>query len=224
MPRTGFTPRQHGFHFPNNFVNHVATLPSGKKIETSGRCGGMAYASLDYFFADVPVPPYTRADFPDNDGVPPDGNWLADFIYRRLMDSYCNASAARYVLWTLRKDQPTWLGLRKGVTNCTKDEEIPRLRAAIDGGTPVVLGLIGAHDIKDVGNRNHQVVAYGYDFDPATEAFSVYIYDNNSPDEEVVLTTGSGNPNVKASNMSEPWRGFFVHHYSPVKPPVQPAP
>lgn len=222
MPRTGFTPRQHGFHFPNNFVNHVVKLPGGKEIETYGRCGGMAYASLDYYFARQPVPLYKAADFPDNDGVPPDGNWLADFIYRRLMDSYCNASAARYVLWTMRKDQPTWLGLRKGVTNCTKDAEIPRLRAAIDGGTPVVLGLIVARDIKKVG-ENHQVVAYGYDLDPATGALSVYIYDNNNPDEEIVLTTGPDNPHVNASNYPDdkPWRGFFVHHYSPVTPPVQ---
>jgi len=55
---------------------------------------------------------------------------------------------------------------------------------------------------------------------------SVYIYDNNSPDQEVVLTTGPDNPHVNASNRnpSEPWRGFFVHHYSPVTPPVPPAP
>ena len=222
MPRTDFTPSQHGFHFANSFVNHVATLPDGRKIETGGRCGGMAYASLDYYFAKLPAPPYTSADFPDT-GVPPDGNWLADYIYRRLMDSFCNVSAARYILWTMRKDQPTWFGLRKGVTTCTKDEEIPRLRAAIDAGKPVVLGLIVATDIKKVGD-NHQVVAYGYDLDPATNELSVYIYDNNNPDTEVVLTTAPDNPHVNASNRRDPWRGFFVHHYSPAIPPAQPAP
>jgi hypothetical protein len=215
MPRTDFTPQQHGFHFPNNFVNRVVKLPDGKEFDTKGRCGGMAYASLDYYFAKQPIPPYTSADFPDT-GVPPDGNWLADYIYRRLMDSFCNASALRYVTWTLKPDQSSWFGLRKGVTACTKDE-MPRLRAAIDAGTPVVLGLISAtNKVQD----NHQVVAYGYDSDQAAGRFSVYIYDNNTPDTEVVLTTGPDNPRVSASN-NELWRGFFVHHYSSAAPPAQ---
>ena len=48
MPRTSFTPRQHGFHFDNDFVNRTATLPGFGEIETRGRCGGMAYAALDF--------------------------------------------------------------------------------------------------------------------------------------------------------------------------------
>jgi hypothetical protein len=216
MPRTDFTPQQHGFHFPNNFVNRVVKLPDNREIKTYGRCGGMAYASLDYYFAKQPVPPYTSANFPNSNGVPPDDNWLAKYIYRRLMDSFCNASALRYVTWTLKPDQSSWFGLRKGITACTRDE-VPRLRAAIDAGTPVVLGLISANNkVED----NHQVVAYGYYLDPATKELSVYIYDNNTPDTEVVLTTGPDIPRVSASN-NELWRGFFVHHYSPVVPPVQ---
>jgi hypothetical protein len=48
---TTYQPSVHGFHFPNDFVNHVIG-----PISTSGRCGGMAYCSLDYFFAGRAAP------------------------------------------------------------------------------------------------------------------------------------------------------------------------
>src|SRR5690348_4708372 len=51
-----FDPATHGFAFPNAFVNEVLTLPNGARITTAGRCGGMAYAALDYFLAGQPVP------------------------------------------------------------------------------------------------------------------------------------------------------------------------
>jgi len=209
MPRTNFTPQQHGFHFPNSFVNQVATLPGGQQIETYGRCGGMAYAALDYYFAGLPIPADTA--------TPPDGHWLADYIYTRLFDSFLNTSAIRYVSWTMQADHSTWF--YKGVTRWTKEDEIPRLRQFIDAGTPVVLGLVGARDMADVGNKNHQVVAYGYDADDASQAINIYIYDNNSPDQEAVLSTDAGNPHINASNRIEPWRGFFVHEYAFRSPP-----
>ena len=51
-----FDPATHGFAFPNAFVNVVLTLPNGAQITTAGRCGGMAYAALDYFLPGQPVP------------------------------------------------------------------------------------------------------------------------------------------------------------------------
>jgi len=215
MPRTAFTPQQHGFHFPNSFTNQIAILPGGQQIETRGRCGGMAYAALDFYFAGVPAPPDTAA--------PHDGHWLADYIYARLLDSFFNTSAIRYVAWTMQADHATWF--YKGVTGWTKEDEIPRLRQFIDAGTPVVLGLIGARDIADVGSSNHQVVAYGYDADDAAQAIRIYVYDNNSPDQEIVLSTDANTPHVDASNQAEPWRGFFVHEYAFKSPPASgPAP
>jgi len=97
MPRTSFTSQQHNFHFANTFVNQVATLPGGLRIETYGRCGGMAYAALDYYLAGLPVPPDTT--------TPPDGNWLADYIYSRLLDCFFNTSAIRYVISALNSSQ-----------------------------------------------------------------------------------------------------------------------
>ncbi len=209
MPRTSFTPQQHGFHFDNDFVNKMATLPGFGGIETRGRCGGMAYAALDWFFAGVPIPPTTT--------LPPDGSPLADYIYRRLLDSFLTPSAIQFVSWTLHADQDTWFF--KGVTRWTKEDQIPRLFGSIDAGQPVPLGLVGARDLADVGNRNHQVVAYGYDFDEPSQNIRIYIYDNNSHDQEVVLSTGPGNPGVDASNRDEPWRGLFLQSYGRRTPP-----
>lgn len=210
MPRTGFRPQQHGFHFDNDFVNKTATLPGFGSIQTRGRCGGMAYAALDLYTAGVPVPPDTA--------LPADGTPLADYIYRRLLDSFLSPSAVQFVSWTLHADHDSWFF--KGVTRWTREDQLPRLRGLIDAGRPVALGLVGARDLGDVGNKNHQVVAYGYDLDEPTQAIRIYIYDNNSHDQEVVLSTDPGNPGVDASNRAEPWRGFFLQSYSPVAPPA----
>ena len=42
-----------------SFVNDVARLPTGDRIRTSGRCGGMSYAALDIFL--VMLCRWTRA-------------------------------------------------------------------------------------------------------------------------------------------------------------------
>lgn len=55
--RTRFLPSIHGFHFPNDFINYVGP------ITTSGRCGGMAFCSLDYFYAGQSAPNIRVVDF-----------------------------------------------------------------------------------------------------------------------------------------------------------------
>jgi hypothetical protein len=75
----------------------------------------------------------------------------------------------------------------------------------------------------DIGNENHQVVAYGYDYHPVARTMTVYIYDNNWPGEEVIPTSEPGNPHFKTSRgggMDGAWRGFFVHDYAHKHPPV----
>src|SRR5262249_20234627 len=116
MPRTSFTPQQHGFHFPNSFTNQIATLPGGQQIETHGRRRGLPFPQLDYSFVGPLSPP--------NAPTPPEGSWPAVYIYARLFDSFFNTSAIRYVSWTMQADHATWF--YKGVTGWTKEDEIPR--------------------------------------------------------------------------------------------------
>jgi hypothetical protein len=213
VPRTGFDPRTHGFHFANHFVDKVVTVPGYGEVATDGRSGGMAFAALDYWFAGLPVPSHRPEDFPDRT-VPEDGTRLADYLYKRLFDSFATWSARQFVTWTLAADHPTFS--HRGVTAWTGDE-LRRLRRSIDAGRPVVLGLVAARDLEELA-RNRQVVAYGYDHDGAGP-MRVYAYDGNHPDQEVVLEAEPGAPEVAASVPGGPWRGLFVQDYASERPP-----
>ena len=79
---TTFTTGEHGWHFDNLFVNELL----GGRITTQGLCGGMAYTSLDYYFAGIPIPTHRMGDFGDSP-CPPDGR-LHSMIYSRLIDSF----------------------------------------------------------------------------------------------------------------------------------------
>jgi hypothetical protein len=216
--RTPFTPQVHGFHFDNDFVNRVIAIPNGPQITTLGRCGGMAFAALDYYFAGTAVPPFRGSDFPGT-GVPPDGHPLADYIMARLLDSFI-LNGATFVSWTQAADHPT-LVRGPGVPRMTKLNQIPQLRRHLDEGTPVALGLVraGPDDalLTNIGD-NHQVVAYGYDCDGAT--IDICIYDNNYHDQERVISTDVGDLGSYTSG----WRGFFVERYVGAAPWVSQPP
>jgi hypothetical protein len=214
VPRTGFEPRAHGFHFANDFVDKIVAIPGFGEVATDGRCGGMAFAALDYWFAGLPVPTHRPADFPDR-AVPEDGSRLADYLYKRLFDSFATWSARQFVTWSLAADHPTWS--YQGVTAWTREVELPRLRRSIEAGRPVVLGLVAARGLAEVA-RNRQVVAYGYDQDGAG-TMRVLVYDSHHPDEEVVLTAGRDHQQVSSSASGGPWRGLFVQDYAAERPP-----
>lgn len=211
-----FSPSQHGFRFPNAFVNVVANLPGFGEIKTGGRCGGMAYAAADFYLSGRPVPPWEQSVFAPG-AVPPDGNWLADYIYRRLFDSFATPSAVKFGTWMQLSDHATWVN--KGVTRLTKEDEFTRLRRIIDAGKPAVLGLITAGNISAIA-KNHQVLAYGYEHDRSTGRITVYVYDNNSVGKEVTLCSERSQKDWTASNRSEPWRGWFVQDYAHRQPPL----
>ena len=178
----------------------------------------MAFAALDYFLKGIPVPKYTGNLF--NAEVPPDGHWLADYIYSRLMDSFIVPSSIKYVHWTLASDHETVLG-GKGVSRWTKEEEFPKLRRIIDLGKPVVLGMVDATNLGEIGLKNHQVIAYGYEWHPKANIMNVFVYDNNTVGTEVVLSSEPGNRHFDATNKyNDPWRGFFVADYQQKTPPV----
>jgi hypothetical protein len=210
---TDFRPHIHGFHFPNAFVNNVIF-----DIKTKGRCGGMAYASLDYYFAGIQIPNLRAEHFQPNT-YPPDGHPIADYIYRRLFDSFTAPRAVNYPRWTLASNEE--------ISHWTKEDEFFRLQYYVDNGISVPLGLIKATNLVEIGNENHQVVAYGYLFDRNAEMMEVYIYDNNFPDKEVILKSGPSqlgfeefvsNQNGDLERM-ETYRGFFVHSYRQANPP-----
>jgi len=135
MVKTDFTPLKHGFHFSNNFVNNILNTPFGK-IESRGRCGGMAFASLDYYYAKILVPTHEGKDFP-NKMYPPDGSVLGDYIYKRSVHSLITLSSYKFLKWTVTKG-----GSNFDIFQKTKLVEFLKLKKSIDKGNPVILGLI----------------------------------------------------------------------------------
>jgi hypothetical protein len=205
--RVAFVPARDGFAFVNTFVNHVQI--AGVPItETRGRCGGMAFAALDYWHHRLPVP--STATLPA-DGVP-----LADYIYNRLITSMVD-NWPMYFHFMRTPDHPTLInGI--GVGRATREEEFPKLRALLDQGLPQPLGLTQARDIGGFAG-DHQVVAYGYEVDDATSR--VFIWDNRYAGREDVLEFTSvydpADPGIHQSN-GDAWRGFFVERYAPQRP------
>ena len=215
MSKTNFIPQVNGFHFGNHFVNNILQLPVYGQITSLGRCGGMSYAALDFYNTHRSVPPSTDQDFASTGSVPPDGTPLADYIYRRQLDSFLVPSAVKFITWSVTPDGSSFL--LRGVESWTKQDEFAKLRAAVDAGKPVPLGLIVATDLSGLPH-NHQVVAYGYDVDAAGNLSRVELYDNNHPNEDVTLTPESNGPGWREST-GERWRGFFIQDYIAQQPP-----
>ena len=198
--RTGFDSNVHGFHFDNDFQNrYELPFTVGKSITTFGRCGGMAYSSLDLFNAKRPVPDLVEP--------PPDASPLARYLMRRLIDSWINPSATRFATWSTRDDQ---------TIHALTGHEIDVLTATLDRGDPVPLGMIAASSLSGL-SHNHQILATGYDRH-ADGSINIHVYDNNHHDEDGVLTWRPDELGVSAADHNG-WRGFFVHSYHAQEPP-----
>jgi hypothetical protein len=246
--QTGYEPEQYGFRFANTFVNGLFSVTVGvppftytKDFETDGRCGGMAFTSLDLYHGGRPIPTLPR-DFRSS-ALPSDGDRLADYIYSRQLDSMARGlrglrDALRFIRWSNRSTAT--------LVRATDDEQIPKIIASLDAGDPVVLALIGATGWKTLGKENHQVVCYGHRTGPTGEV-ELLIYDPNEPvtpppatrdhrrgtsgqgarragsADEVILSKrepDSSHPYwsdrpTHHERSEDVWRGFFVQRYRP---------
>lgn len=226
---TDYSPELYAFRFPNAFINTVwrGRIPPriGRQYEisTAGRCGGMAFASLDFFHLKTPVPTLNSDDFFPST-VPPDGHPLADYIYTRQLHSMLTKigglrDGLRYVRWS---GSPT----AALVTKSSVEEH--KVIESIDRGQPVVLGLIKAtnRSLRAQG-RNHQVVCYGYRIG-SSGRLELAIYDPNEPFQNAsrnsTLTLQRADDRsafpyeVHRPDRIDRWRGFFVARYRPRRP------
>jgi hypothetical protein len=195
MPKLDFLPARDGFHFNNQFVNHLLDWPV--PITTLGRCGGMAAAALDYYRSRIPIPAHDAADLPG--GIPAEGTRLSQYIYDRLLTTIVRPEGAKFILgpWVSDAQCYQWSVV----------DEFPKIARRIDAGTPCIVGLWG----KEAGNpgTGHQVVCYGYDVDPQR----LWIYDNNHHDQECQLVgvDPASGVAVLYSGGSNDYRGYFLH-------------
>jgi hypothetical protein len=280
--RTDFS-YTHGFKFKNTYTNYYHVIPDkyipdfiydGGVLEfsTAGRCGGMAYAALDYWYAKQRIPGWdvtpTGASQPGNPAAlptPSNDAPLSEYILQRLHDSLdisllgilkglvsigLTFSPASSV--SSMEEIPRYIYLYYGPTEnkgtifgeCTAgclpgvrpltDREVIKATKILDQKRPVVLGLVHNSAIT----KSHQVVAYGYQYDKAYNAYTFFIWDNNKPGMEIKASwypgvqygklhywyqyfdSKKGFVSTQFDTYEKNWKGFFVEDYTPKTPPT----
>jgi hypothetical protein len=217
LVQTPFNPAMHGFRFTNDFTNDFIREFN---IRTSGLCGGMSYAALDFYYAKKPIP---TQDFRPAVNTP-----LHDYIYGRQVKS-------------LEQNIDKWAELTVNPFGARNTEffnwglqgsgggRLQELRQKIDAGLPVPLGL------KSYGGGvgDHQVVAIGYDpgnykgdLGAYKEQLRIFIYDPNAPGKIRALAP---DPNAQVYYLVDApqssWRTYFVDSkYDRLVPPTFAAP
>ena len=198
---TRFNPEVHSFRFRNDFITNFAG------IDFSGLCGGMAYSALDYFNNNIPVPTQTS---PPANGTP-----LRQYIYNRQQ----NATLDNVDKWGELSINP--FGSRTNEffnwgLQGFNGGRVQELRAEIDAGRPVPLGLYKGGNGGFV--THHQVLAIGYDMGryrgdlgQYQEDLRIYVYDSNFPRQTKVLRPNLGNKTYYyESDPSCSWLTYFV--------------
>jgi hypothetical protein len=197
----------------------VIEVPIGDASD--GLCGGMAFAARDQFEAGRPPPP---------DTAPPSSGPLFDYLVRRLFDSFNLPTGPLEYLKLMNPRLPdgetvlTRVGvLPHGRAWRTVRVEWPTIRATIEAGHPVPLGLVrtksrNPFDLK----HNHQVLAYGYEL--TGNALVLRIYDPNFPDrDDVTLSLPVGDPSrpvtIESFPAGAPVYAFFAVRYTATSPP-----
>ena len=248
--RTQFSPTRHGFHFSNSFTdkNISITFPAvsipglppfpGKTIAKnfSGRCAGMTYAALDYYWNQSTIPTHTGNDFGSGKVVPDLQTGLGKYIDNRHNTANSPQPANDLVMALIilmpRDDlsgpsiilpftsSPLPVPTYKGSYNLTHDV-LNDIRTQIDQGNPVPICLVADQGIDSVSAGNHAVVAYGYD----DSNRDLYVYDCNFPDRECYIRANDGDRCFDTYSHDGAgwtkrysWKGYSRRDYSTVTP------
>jgi hypothetical protein len=188
-------------------------------------CGGMAYASLDYWLTRKVLPRGANAsDHPTRASANTAAN--RNMIWLRLLDSLQSGGALqKTVEWSLLLNQvPAGLGGGAGkLLSFTKGEWVI-LRSRIDNGQPCPIGLV--YTKRNIWDQ-HQILVYGYEV-TGPDTGLLYVYDSNEPSQygnighSKVTLDFSGNALV-ATTPSDGGggmlAGFFCTNYTPRTPP-----
>ena len=231
-----FLPSRHAFGFRNDWPSVPALwIPTpGRRIgignAARGLCGGMVFGALDYWYAGI-EPPAT---------LPGPGEPLFRFIVRRLIQSWhIPTGVARYYYWMNVPDRDTarrvagTVGSRRivlkrsGLRVRSMAIQWPRIRAQLDAGQPVAIGLVTVAGRSPLQlGRNHQVLAYSYQL--AESQVTLEVYDPNSGrNDDVYIRFDPRSPGLgftHSINIGLPVRGFFLTPYSPATPPGNVSP
>lgn len=229
MAEPGFLPSRDGFAFTNSWPpapaiqipTRLGTLRIGNAAR--GLCGGMVFAALDYWHAGIDPPA----------AQPAAGSAPYRYVVRRLIESWrIPQGVARYYQWMSLPDENKRVCVRgryvltqHGVWWRTIAAEWPLIRASLDEGIPVPLGLVTVASANPLQlGHNHQALAFGY-----TQSGSevvLRVYDPNSGQHDGIAIAFNGSSPARPAafrhnlNLSRPVRGFFRVRYSPAIPPA----
>jgi len=196
----------------------AAAYPAAGPLPGYGMCGGMAYASLDYWRARTLVPRGANSnDQPDRSK--PTSAAIRNLIWARLLNSLTDGGVLqRTIEWSLILNQlPAPFGGGPGaILNRTKTEW-DLLRGHIDRGEPWPIGLV--YTSRDIWYQ-HQILAYGYEV-TGTNTGKLHVYDSNSPRQYGDLSSSDvtldfSGPSLKATSPSDgpgTLAGFFCSNY-----------
>jgi|GEM_PF-2069360 len=182
MP-SDFKPSHSGLHFPNKFPAslihlRVCGIPIPVGNTKYGMCGGMVYASADYYKAGLSIP--SEQESPSDTKHPQ----LFNYLKQRQVESITASDLSNYFSLMF--------------TNKNQDADVTHsawqtLQVALDRKDVIPLGLIRAkHKPWDMV-KHHQVLAYDYKLDG--EQVTLYVYDPRFPnDDEVTLKFTANKP------------------------------
>ena len=202
--RTNFIPEEHGFHFDNIFIVEPEFLGVDVGTYRMGFCGGMCSGALHRYRKGIPIPTDSIA--------PEDGTTLHEELGKRQIKAMSPEMLPKMFDWQSSPDVAA--PMRKTSIAKRTVDEWPKLQRALDNGQPAILVLIRARGYFGNPTNNHQVLAIGYDFNPATKDLTVYTYDPNQHDKTNTLKLNIGLPSgglqLKDSRSTRT-RGFFVN-------------
>ena len=220
-----FLPSANGLKFGNSWPHEAdVTLRLqgfvyGIGDAANGLCGGMSFMTADHHHAGVPIWTETTAPAADSPH-------FRAIVGRQLDSLQWGLLPLRfYSMMAFRPGRATVLGNlfgRAPQSTATVRDEWPRIRAGLDAGDLVNLGLVraSANDPRSL-TRNHQVLAYGYTLDGLSLA--VAIYDPNHPGDDTVELRVEIDPDGRLGKLEqstgEPLFAFFKAPYE-AKPPV----
>jgi hypothetical protein len=212
--KTDFQPKHHGLSFVNCFdfpdffqikLSLFSPNPASLSDLIYGLCGGMCFAALDYYYAQIPPPKYAKTE-----EIP----WpYFLFFWQRQINSLSKLVIPKLFDWMLLDDST----LAKKMIRW----EIPKMQNRLKAGEPAALLLVRVKGIKDP-TQNHQVLAIGYEYEPLTKDLRIFLYDPNYPGEQPELTMNLTNPSQGIAlqhSKGDALRGFFSLDYKKQSPP-----
>jgi hypothetical protein len=179
-----------------------------------GLCGGMSYAALDFFRSGIGVPRDA-----DSGTRPASGTRLRGYLWKRQLRSFFG-DLDRFLVWMVwLKYIPSAWPFRGGPAWLVRQsrEEWAKLKASIDAGDPIPLGLV--RDSTSVFD-NHQVLAIGYEEKDEDQGI-IFAYDPNCPAQVSTVHFVFGGTALTAEEScpgSQALRGFFCEDYDPTEP------